>query len=229
MAENKKSFILYADQCGLFEKLPDETAGKLIKLIFDYVTDKNPKPEDILLQIAFEPIKLQLKRDLKKWSGEKSQRSLAGKKGMAKRWGKNKAGKITKHNAVIKPITNDNSVNNTITNITDTVTVTVNDTVTDILSEIEIGATIQFCVFSISRDYNKDRIVELWQAFRINGQEKNYTGREKKIKHFRNWIKTQPYENGKTHKRTIPNASDKTTRGERTIKAYKEWGLGSGS
>lgn len=81
MAENKKSFILYADQAGLFDKLPDVKAGKLIKLIFDYVNDKNPSPTDILLQVAFEPIKVQLKRDLLIWEAERSKRALAGKKG----------------------------------------------------------------------------------------------------------------------------------------------------
>lgn len=35
--------------------------------------------------------------------------------------------------------------------------------------------------------------------------------------------------NGKAHQRTIPGGTTKPTRGETTIKAYKEWGLGSSS
>jgi len=35
--------------------------------------------------------------------------------------------------------------------------------------------------------------------------------------------------NGKAHQRTLPDGTIKSTRGERTIKAYKEWGLSSGS
>jgi len=81
MAENKKSFILYADQGDTFENLPDDIAGKLIKLVFAYVKDKNPAPEDLLLKIAFEPIKQQLKRDLKDWKQKLKKRSEAGKKG----------------------------------------------------------------------------------------------------------------------------------------------------
>ena len=81
MAENKRSFILYADQIGVFEKLPDDVAGKLIKIIFDFVNDRNPEPEDILLQVCFEPIKLQLKRELKTWEAQRSKRSEAGKTG----------------------------------------------------------------------------------------------------------------------------------------------------
>lgn len=67
MAENKKGFMLYADQKSLFDKLPEEIAGKLIKHIFAYVNDENPEANDLLIEIAFEPIKQQLKRDLVKW------------------------------------------------------------------------------------------------------------------------------------------------------------------
>lgn len=41
MAENKKSFLLYVDQRNLFHALTDEEAGKLIKHIYDYVSDLN--------------------------------------------------------------------------------------------------------------------------------------------------------------------------------------------
>ena len=64
MAEGKKTFMLYADMIGVFEKLPDDKAGQLIKHIFDYVNDKNPETDDLLLNIAFDPIKAKLKRDL---------------------------------------------------------------------------------------------------------------------------------------------------------------------
>ena len=81
MAEDKKSFILYADIIGIVEKLPDEKAGQLFKIILNYVNDKDPIIEDLLLQIAFEPIKLTLKRDLKKWIDYKEKQSENGKKG----------------------------------------------------------------------------------------------------------------------------------------------------
>ena len=95
MAENKKSFILYADQIGLFKKLTDVKAGKLIKLIFDYVNDENPQVDDLLLQIAFEPIKLQLKRDLHDWEKTKAERSESGKLGNLKKWHKDLYDKIS--------------------------------------------------------------------------------------------------------------------------------------
>jgi hypothetical protein len=81
MAKNKKSFILYCDQQGVFNKLPDEIAGKLIKHIFAYVNDENPPCDDLLLSIAFEPIKTQLKRDLVKYEDYIEKQSANGSKG----------------------------------------------------------------------------------------------------------------------------------------------------
>jgi hypothetical protein len=81
MAKDKTSFILYCDQQGLFNKLPDEIAGKLIKHIFAYVNDENPIASDLLLEIAFEPIKLQLKRDLRKYDDYIDKQRLNGAKG----------------------------------------------------------------------------------------------------------------------------------------------------
>jgi hypothetical protein len=81
MAKNKKSFILYCDQQGVFNKLPDEIAGKLIKHIFAYVNDENPPCDDLLLSIAFEPIKTQLKRDLVKYVDYIEKQSVNGSKG----------------------------------------------------------------------------------------------------------------------------------------------------
>jgi len=86
MAENKKSFLLYADIIGVVSKLPDEKAGQLFKIILDYVNDKNPEVEDLLLSIAFEPIKLALKRDLIKYESIKESSSENGIIGNLKRW-----------------------------------------------------------------------------------------------------------------------------------------------
>ena len=81
MAENKKSFILYTDQSGVFNQLPDEIAGKLIKHIFAYVNDENPISEDLIINIAFEPIKQSLKRDLKRYEQYVEKQAVNGAKG----------------------------------------------------------------------------------------------------------------------------------------------------
>ena len=114
MAENKKGFILYADQKELFTQLSDEQAGKLIKHIFRYVNDENPVSEDVIINIAFTPIKQHLKRDLDKFNETKERRSKAGKIGMANRWQS-----ITNDNNVIPVITKHNKRLQSITKITD--------------------------------------------------------------------------------------------------------------
>jgi hypothetical protein len=67
MAKEKKGFILYCDIIHTIEKLSDEQAGKLFKHILKYVNDQSPIAEDIITEIAFEPIKQTLKRDLQKY------------------------------------------------------------------------------------------------------------------------------------------------------------------
>lgn len=79
--EGKKSFVLYSDLMDIVQDLNDEQAGKLIKLIVDYVNDRNPSTDDQIIKIAFTPIKNQLKRDLQKWQSIKEKRSEAGKLG----------------------------------------------------------------------------------------------------------------------------------------------------
>ena len=82
MAKDKKGFILYCDVIHTVEKLTDEQAGKLFKHILKYVNDKEPIPEDIITEIAFEPIKQSLKRDLQKYEGIR----VKNKENALKRW-----------------------------------------------------------------------------------------------------------------------------------------------
>ena len=105
MAEDNDGFILYADQKELFEQLPNEKAGELIKHIFKYVNDENPISEDLLINLAFTPIKQQLKRDLKKYESKKENLSNSGIEGNLKRWNidlynKYKDGEISLNDAV---------------------------------------------------------------------------------------------------------------------------------
>lgn len=81
MAENKKSFIAYVDWKETFDALPNEKAGELIKHIFAYVNDENPKTDDILINAVFVNIKQTLKRDLVKWEDTSTQRAEIGRLG----------------------------------------------------------------------------------------------------------------------------------------------------
>jgi hypothetical protein len=101
MAEEKKGFILYSDIIHTIEKLTDEQAGVLFKHILKYVNDENPECKDLITEIAFEPIKQSLKRDLLKWGDKKQKRSEAGIAGATKRWQN-----IANDSKRIKPIAN---------------------------------------------------------------------------------------------------------------------------
>ena len=75
---NKNSFQLLYEYQETFSRLPDEIAGKLIKHIFEYVNGSDPVSNDLAVQMAFEPIKEQLKK--KKGSKRKEEISADCKK-----------------------------------------------------------------------------------------------------------------------------------------------------
>lgn len=144
MAENKKSFILYCDIVKTIEKLPNEVAGELFKHLLDYVNDRDPKTDNLLVEVAFEPIKQQLKRDLEKYEESKVSRSDSGKLGNLKRWNKDLYDKVVNKELTIKDaesIANsrkqsqsdksDRTTSQDVAKIAVTDTVTVTDTVND--------------------------------------------------------------------------------------------------
>ena len=67
MSKDKKSFVIYCDLIHTFEHLSNEQRGEVIWWVLEYVNDKDPEPLKGLLAAVVEPIKQQLKRDLKKW------------------------------------------------------------------------------------------------------------------------------------------------------------------
>lgn len=93
MAVEKKSFILYSDLITTVEKLvikdreqKTNYAGELFLHVLQYVNDQNPIPVDFIIEIAFDPIKKQLKRDLEKYEEIKEEKSINGRVGNLKRW-----------------------------------------------------------------------------------------------------------------------------------------------
>lgn len=149
MADGKKSFLLYADQRGIFEKLPDEEAGKLIKHIFAYVNDENPEGE-FIIELAFESIKNQLKRDLQKWENQQEQRREAGRRSAESR----KRAKEALNEQEREPTTvNERSISSTV-NVNDNVNV--NDTVNVNVSVIEsLENRKRIFTQSVLNDYDK--------------------------------------------------------------------------
>ena len=171
MAEDKKGFILYADMRGTFDKLPNDKAGELIKHIFSYINDENPEPKDLIIEIAFEPIMNQLKRDLKKWESIREKRSLAGKASANKR--QQNATKATHVESVEQTPTNST------VNVNDTVKVNVNDTVINKKPSLK-----DFKNFAIEncKDINIQAVELKYKAWVANDWK---DGKDKKIKNWK--------------------------------------------
>lgn len=142
MAENKKSFIAYVDWLEIFEQLPDEKAGQLVKHLFRYVSDKNPTTDDVLINAVFAGMKTVLKRDLEKYRNYTEKQSLNGKKGGRPK----KTNESQKTQAFLeKPKKADN------------VNVNVNDTVNDKKKKKEyIPEFSEFKDYAISNQFNTD-------------------------------------------------------------------------
>jgi len=157
MANNKKSFVLYCDLIHTVNQLPNESAGMLFKHILSYVNDENPSTDDMIVKIAFEPVKQQLKRDLKKYEKIKIKRSEAGKK----------SAEVKQQNSTKSTSVESVQQTPTKSTVNDNVNVNVNDNVINIkkllLSEIEIS------------DFIKDNYTEItvgfWNLFKANTTE----------------------------------------------------------
>jgi hypothetical protein len=119
----KKSFVLYADFAETAHKLGDADAGKLFKMILDHANGEDTTTDNLLLEIAFGPIKLQMDRDAAKWQKTREARSEAGKKG-------GRPSKQAKANKANASFVKQSKANKAVT-VTVTDTVTVNDTVND--------------------------------------------------------------------------------------------------
>ena len=206
MAEEKKSFILYVDLIHTIEKLPNEDAGELFKHILRYVNDKNPTTENILVDVTFEPIKQQLKRDLKAWEGSKEEKSIAGIKGNLKRWNSDLyeqvvSGKITleeaqsiaehrrtsQHDKVPSQ-----SIAKIAVNVNDNVNVNVNDNKDIYMSFDHLSITKAECI-KLNENYTKKQIDSILEAIQNYKPNKKYTSLYLTAK---NWLKKEYGENG---------------------------------
>jgi hypothetical protein len=137
MAENKKSFLVYADLVNVVRKMKKEDAGELFLHMLEYVNDTNPATENPIVDLTFEPIKQQMKRDLKKWEKQQEQRVEAGKKSAETR--KAALNEFQRPSTTVERPFNENEQASTVTvNVTDTVTGNVNETVNKKKDDIDV-------------------------------------------------------------------------------------------
>jgi hypothetical protein len=171
MAENKKSFLLYCDLIHTVSKMPKEKAGELFVHILEYVNDKEPKTDDLIIELTFEPIKQSLKRDLQKYERIR-QKNVENAN---KRWNKENATACDRIQTDTKNAVNDNDNDN--------------DSVNDILLKKETKNN----VFNFKKklvDYGFDeKLVSEWLLIRKN---KKATNTETAFKKFISQIELAP-------------------------------------
>jgi len=190
MANGKKSFVLYCDLLHTVKLLPKEQIADLFVHILEYVNDLNPQSDDLIMNVAFEPIKRQLKRDLSKFNEIKEKRSRAGSIG----------GKQSQANqASVKQ----NQANQAVT-VNDTVNVNENDTIntngakprplTDRIEEFKKGILdFNYIAALYSEDMLND-FIEYWTEHGVNDRKARWE-KEKSFgvgRRLATWYKRSP-------------------------------------
>lgn len=187
MAEDKKAFILYADLVSVVRKLilkdrKDNTnySGELFYHILMYVNDEDPIPIEYIIDITFEPIKLQLKRDLEKYLKTKEGYSKAGRASAEARRLK-KLEEEQQRSTSLKDVEDRSTISTVSDTVTDTVTDTVN--VKDSVTEKDIIKSPPKKSAASRNDY-LDSILELWQIRYLENRGDEYViinkGKERK-------------------------------------------------
>ncbi len=213
MAIDKTSFVLYSDSKSIIDLLTNEQAGLLLKTLFAYVNDENPCIDNSIA-LVFEMIKLQLKRDLKKWEKTKEGRSTAGKASAEAR----RLAKINEQNST--NLTNVGFVQQVSTNPTVSDSVNVSVSVSDsvnvinknnknnifladlLISEIWLEDTAR----QSSQKFNPDQVKSFLKKYNdmINVQFEFKNNKKEYCTHFIYWLNKQQKEikAGPTTKKT---------------------------
>ena len=174
MADDKKAVLFYCDLIHTIEKLilkdrinKTNNAGELFYHYAQYINDLNPTPINDIVDLAFEPIKQTLKRDLKKWVNIKIKRSEAGKSGGINS-GKSRSKKQNEANEANASKTKQNEANEA---------VSVSVSVSDSVSVIKINTKV----------FIAPTPEDVIKYFKENGYDENLASRAFKYYDTANW------------------------------------------
>jgi hypothetical protein len=189
MAEGKKSFVLYTDLIHVIRKLPNEQRGKLFLHLLEYVNDTNPVTDDILVEIAFEPIRLQLKRDLKEWEEIRQKRVESGKLGGRPK-SEEKQDKAKKANGFSEKQSEAKKPVNVTVNVNDNVTIKTDE---EIQNEVFIEMTKSTSwieTMCMNHKVNPNELIEHLRKFYWHCKSNDYfkSNVSNARRHFNNWI-----------------------------------------
>lgn len=210
MAEDKKSFVAYADWKETFDKLPDEVAGKLIKHIFSYVNDENPVSDDYVIEAVFSNIKNTLKRDLKKWETQLEQRREAGKRSAEQR----ALNKSNERSISLNEIERNSTVSDSV-NVSVSVSVNENENENEIKKENRNNIFLAELIISdewlnvtgmqAPNKYKPDKVKLLLKKYndQINSSFDFKDSKKEYCRHFVNWLNKQPKISGPTTNNVI--------------------------
>lgn len=144
--DDKKSFVAYLSWFDALEEYSDAEVGQLMRALARYAkTGEEPEFSDRGMRGNWKFMCSDVKRASEKWDETRKKRSNAGKRGMAKRWGKPDG--ITK-------ITNDNNVNDDITKITVDV---------DVNGDVDGDVDVVKCDNTAAVDMELSKIVQHYQ------------------------------------------------------------------
>jgi len=226
MAENKKSFVIYCDLIHTMNHLSIEQRGLVFTWLLEYVNDLNPEPLDGLLGAVVEPLKQQLKRDLKKYERRAENSRKNGSRGGRPPKPKKPTGLNSEKQEPKKPVS---------VNVNDNVTVSVSDIIIN-RNRIENYLNSSFTWhesiirslkskhgFQISLEEIKKWIVVFCDE--LEAADDLYKTDHENKKHFLHWIAKQLKQN----KKPTESTTTKKSRNERTLdhnmETAKELGL----
>ena len=99
MEKDKNSFLFMDSWITLFQSMPSQEAGDLIKAVCDFSTGKQAEIENPLVLAMFNLIKKQMEENKENYKAKCEKQAEYGKMGSEKRWGKTQKQEKSKENS----------------------------------------------------------------------------------------------------------------------------------